>query len=168
MAHLSVALAVEVRGIRVTWRLDDVALDDGDVLAQLPLSIAGAPTLDLDDEAVAATDEGGRLPLVMRAGQDEDGDPLHQWSVGRSSSGPVSVSYLAEPVAAEPRAATPPLELRAEGGGLSGALKCFLLLPPGPEGLTFDVRWIAPPLVGRAKSRPGSWTAVSSLGEGGG
>jgi predicted metalloprotease with PDZ domain len=166
MAHLSVTLAVEVRGIRVTWRLDDVALDDGDVLAQLPVSIAGAPTLDLEDEAVTATDEGGRLPLVMRAGDDEDGDPLHQWSVGRSSSGPVSVSYLAEPVAAEPQAATPPLELRAEGGGLSGALKCFLLLPSGPEGLTFDVRWIAPPLVGRATSRPASWTAVSSLGEG--
>lgn len=165
MAHLSVTLAVEVRGILVTWRLDDVALDEGDVLAQLPLSIAGAPTLDLDDEAVTATDEGGRLPLVRSLGEDEDGDALHVWRVGRPTSGSVSVSYLAEPVAGEPRAATPPLELRAEGGGLSGALKCFVLLPPGPEDLTFDLRWVAPPLEGRATSGPGSWTAVSSLGE---
>ena len=43
MAHLSVTLAVEVRGLLVTWRLDDVAHDEDDVLAQLPLSIAGAP-----------------------------------------------------------------------------------------------------------------------------
>ena len=161
MAHLSLRLAVEVRGILVTWRLDDVALDEDDVLAQLPLSIAGAPTLDLDEEAVTATDEGGRLPLVTSLSEDEEGDPLRVWRVRRPTSGPVSVSYLAEPVDAEPRAATPPLELRAEGAGLSGALKCFLVLPPGPEDLTFEVRWIRP-------DAPGDWSAVSSLGEGDG
>ncbi len=161
MAHLSVTLAVEDRGLLVTWRLDDVALAEGDVLAQLPLSIAGAPTLDLEGEAVVASDARGRLPLGTGLGEDEDGDPLRLWRVGRPTSGPVAVTYLAEPVAAEPRAATPPLELRAEGGGLSGALKCLVVLPPGPDDLTFDVRWIAP-------DPPGAWTAVSSLGEGDG
>ncbi len=145
----------------MTCRLDDVAHGEDDVLAQLPLSIAGAPTLDLDGEAVAATDAHGRLPLVTSLSEDEDGDPLRVWRVGRPTSGPVSLSYLAEPVSAEPRAATPPLELRAEGAGLSGALKCFLVLPPGPEDLTFDVHWIRP-------DPPGDWAAVSSLGEGDG
>ena len=43
MAHLSVTAAVEVRGILVTWRLDDVALDAGDVLAQLHLHVLDGP-----------------------------------------------------------------------------------------------------------------------------
>jgi predicted metalloprotease with PDZ domain len=83
--------------------------------------------------------------------------------VERSTLGAVEVSYLAQPVTEEPRAATPPLELRAEGVGLSGALKCFLVLPEGPEDLTFELRWTSPEGVDGPAD---SWVAVSSLGEG--
>jgi len=116
-AHLLVTLAVNPRGVRVKWRLDDVGLNAGEPLCQLALPIAGAPTLQLDGE-VSATDEAGTDPLVTSL--DDDGDEVRTWSVGRSTSGPIEVSYLAEPVAAEPRPATPPLELRGEGVGLSG------------------------------------------------
>ena len=85
--------------------------------------------------------------------------------MGRSTTGPVEVSYLAEPNAEEPRPATPPLELRKAGVGLSGALKCFLVLPPGPEDLTFEVRWTRS---GTGGGPANGWKAVSSLGEGDG
>lgn len=165
MAHLLVTLAVDPRGVLVTWRLVDVALDAGEPLGQLPLSIVGAPTLQFDGEVVAATDELGPVPLVTSLTEDDDGGHLRMWSVGRSTFGPVEVSYLVEPVAEEPRPATPPLELRGEGVGLSGALKCFLVLPPGPEDLTFELRWNRPDAGDRP---PDSWMAVSSLGEGDG
>lgn len=161
MAQLLVTLAVDPRGVLVRWRLDDVALDAGEPLAQLPRSIAGAPTVQLEDEAVAATDELGPIPLACRPAEDDDSVQLRRWSVGRSTAGPIEVSYLAEPVAVQPRPATPPLELRGEGAGLSGALKCFLVLPPGPEDLTFELRWNRP-------AGPDNWIAVSSLGEGDG
>lgn len=163
-AHLLVTLAVDPRGVRVKWRLDDVGLNSGEPLCQLALSIAGAPTLQLDGE-VSAMDEAGAVPLVMSLAEDDDGDEVRTWSVGRSTSGTIEVSYLAEPVAAEPRPATPPLELRREGVGLSGALKCFLVLPPGPEDLTFELRWSRP---GAGDGSVDSWMAVSSLGEGDG
>ena len=163
MAHLLVTLSTGPRGVWVAWQLDGVALKAGDPVGQMPLSIAGAPTLQLECE-VAATDELGPVPLVTRLTESDEGEALRCWSVGRSTFGAVAVSYLAEPVAEEPRAATPPLELRREGVGLSGALKCFLVLPPGPEDLTFELRWDG--LVGCGGSREG-WM-VSSLGEGDG
>ncbi|MFC4132201.1 hypothetical protein ACFOZ4_16470 [Hamadaea flava] len=154
-------LTVGPRGVLVTWRLDGVTLNTEETLGQLPLSIAGAPTLQLDDAAVTARDALGAVPLIMSISEDDDGDPRRRWSVRRSTSGPIEVSYLAEPVAKEPLPATAPLELRAEGVGLSGALKCFLILPPGPEDLTFTVRWDRP-------ATSDSWMAVTSLGEGDG
>ncbi|MDQ3165537.1 MAG: hypothetical protein M3Q17_05150 [Actinomycetota bacterium] len=78
--------------------------------------------------------------------------------------GLVEVSYLARPILDEPRPATPPLELRREGIGFSGAAKCFLVLPPGPEDLTFELRWEQPSGGDAAEN----WMTVSSLGEGSG
>lgn len=164
MAHLLVTLATAPSGVMVTWQLDGVALDVGEWLGQLPLSIAGAPTLQLEG-GLTATDERGPVPLVTSLTETDEGEELRCWSVGRSTSGPIEVSYLAEPVAEEPRPATPPLELRKEGAGLSGALKCFLVLPPGPEDVTFELRWEGP--TGSEGSSDG-WMSVSSLGEGDG
>lgn len=165
MAHLVVTLAVVPRGILVTWRLDDVAFAAGDPLAQLPVSIAGAPTLQVEGESVRATDRIGPVPLVTSLTERDDGERLRFWSSERSTSGTVEVSYLAEPVAEEPRPANPPLELREEGIGLSGALKCILALPPGPEDLTFELRWNLP---AERDGSPDKWMTVSSLGEGDG
>lgn len=165
MAHLLVTLAADPLGVLVTWRLDDIALNVGEPLGQLPLSIAGAPTLELGSEGVAATDDLGPVPLVMSLIESDDGEHLRCWTVGRSTEGPVEVSYLAEPVSAQPQPATPPLELRREGVGLSGALKCILILPPGPEDLTFELRWNRPV---RRDGLADRWMAVSSLGEGDG
>jgi predicted metalloprotease with PDZ domain len=163
MTHLLVTLAVDPRGVLVTWLLDDVALKAGETLGQLPLSIAGAPTLQLVAENVTATDALGPVPLVLSVAENDDGGHRRCWNVGRSTFGPIEVSYLAEPAAEEPLPATPPLELRGEGVGLSGALKCFVVLPPGPQDLTFELRWNRP--VGKDRSCDG-WMAVTSLGEG--
>lgn len=163
MTSLLVTLAVAPRGLLVTWRLQGVVLDEGEPLGQLPLSIAGAPTLQLDGEAVRASDDCGAIPLVTSLTENEDGERLRRWNVKRPTTGPVEVSYLAEPASAEPRPATPPLEFRGEGGGLSGAVKCFLILPPGPKDLTFGLRW---DMSAPGQDSADSWMAVSSLGEG--
>lgn len=163
-AHLAVTLAVEPQGVRVTWRLDGIELRAGQPLGQLALSIAGAPTVQLDG-AVTAMDQRGQVPLDTGLAEDDEGEEVRRWGVARATYGPIEVSYLAEPVTAEPRGATPPLELRREGVGLSGALKCFLVLPPGPDELTFEVRWSRP---GAGDGAAEGWMAVSSLGEGDG
>jgi hypothetical protein len=136
---------------------------DGETLGQLRLSIAGAPTLQLEDGAVTAKDALGAVPLAVTMSDGDGDEPRRCWTVGRSTSGPIEMSYLAEPAVTEPAPAIAPLELRAEGGGLSGALKCFLVLPPGPEDLTFVLRWSRPD--GQDRTCDG-WMAVTSMGEG--
>ena len=162
MTHLRVTLGVDADGLRVVWRCDGVAFDAGQPLAQLPLSIAGAPTIELAGDALAAADDAGPLPLVASVGDDADGEPFRRWNVERATVGPVKVSYLAQPIVEEPRPTSPPIDLRREGTGFSGAAKCFLALPPEPEDLTFEVRWEQP----TGHGMTGNWMAVSSLGEG--
>lgn len=162
MTHLRVSLADDPRGVAVVWRLDGIAFDAGKTLGQLSTSIAGAPAIDLDDDAVTATDDLGPIPLVAGVEEVSDGPPVRQWRAARSTVGPVEFSYLGEPVSAEPRATTPPLELRREGPGLSGALKCLLVLPPGPDDLAFEVHWRPP----SGQDAGDGWMVVSSLGEG--
>jgi len=162
MAHLLVTLAVQPRGIFVGWRLNDVEFDVGDCLGQLPVFVAGTPSVDLKADDIAASDGLGALDLRMSLREGDEGELLKVWEVGRSTRGPVDVSYLARPITEPPTAATPPLDLRAEGVGICGALKCLLVLPPGPENLTFELHWNPP----EREGGPGSWLAVSSLGEG--
>ena len=165
MTHLRVSLSVASEGVRVAWRLDGVAFEAGEPLVELPLAIAGAPAIELDGADLAATDDSGPLQLVTSLAEDREGEPVRRWSPERSTVGAVEVSYLARPVAEPPRPATPPLELRGEGTGLSGALKCFLALPARPEDLTFELHW--EPVAGGPGDTE-NWMAVTSLGEGDG
>lgn len=163
MPHLSVSLAVQRDGaVRVTCVWDTVSLDPHQTLAETPSTIAGAPTVELATDAVTAHDDRGPLPLTVHVVEDDEGEPTRCWQVGRKTSGPIEYSYAAHPAAEEPRAAMPPLELRAEGSGLSGALKCFVLLPPGPEELTFDLHWSTST---GPKNATNGWLGVCSLGE---
>jgi predicted metalloprotease with PDZ domain len=164
MTHLDLRLRVEPDGVRMVWRLEGAAFDTGGAVAELPLSIAGAPTIELADDELSAADDAGPLRLVRSVEDDAEGEPAHRWRAERAGVGDVEVSYLARPDTAEPRPATPPLELRREGTGLSGALKCFLLLPVGHPDATFELRW-EPPLGVRPAE---GWLAVTSLGEGDG
>jgi M61 glycyl aminopeptidase len=153
---------VEPAGVRVVWRLQGVGFAAGQPFAKLPLSVAGAPAIELGDEALSVADDAGPLGLVGSVEDDADGDPARVWRVDRASVGVVRTSYLALPHADPPRPATPPLELRREGTGLSGALACFLVLPLGPADLPFELGWEEPRPAGSTEAP----RFVSSLGEG--
>ena len=155
MAHLTVHLTPVAEGIGVTWRLDDVELEDGAVLAQIVVEIAGTRTVGLDDAEVRARDASGDLPLVATV-EEEDGESWRRWRVGRRTSGSLTVSYLAVPSEDAASPGAPPIDLRREGEAGSGALKSFVALPPGPSDLAFVLRCDLAP--GR--------TAAASSGEG--
>lgn len=162
MTHLQVSLGVDPDGLRVVWRLTGVRFESGQRFAQLPLSIAGAPTIELAAADLAAVDDSGALPLVMTVESDADSEPIRTWRAERATVGPVEVSYLARPITDEPGPTAPPIDLRRQGTGLSGAVKCFLVLPAEPADLTFEVRWEPP----TGDWMAGDWMAVSTLGEG--
>lgn len=157
MVQLSVTLRGVPEGLAVAWHLRGRQFEAGDVICELPTSVAGAPTVDLAASNLVVTDDSG--PLACEWSSDGEDPVVRRWAARRETVGDVRVAYLAAPVTEAARPATPPLELRAEGGGFSGALKCFLAMPSGPEDLTFEMRWVPPTWAERA------WTLVTSLGE---
>ncbi|WP_088282138.1 hypothetical protein [Kineosporia sp. A_224] len=160
MAHLEVTLGLVADGLRVNWRLEGAELSAGTRLGHLAMSIAGAPTSKLDGNGLTATDEIGSITLAESLVDGPDGD-LRVWTVERSTAGTVDVSYVARPVNAPQRPAVPPIDLRREGDGLSGACACFLVLPPATENISFNLRW--EPSV--ALDTDQRWASVCSLGE---
>jgi predicted metalloprotease with PDZ domain len=154
MALLRVDLAPLAEGVRVRWRLEGVTLPAHGVLAEIPVEIAGTPTVALGEPGLRAVDERGVLELVT-AVEDVDGTRLRRWRVRRATAGPLEVSYLALPADVASRPGTPPLDLRREDGGGSGALSCFVVLPPGPADTRVELR--CTPADG--------WSVVSSLGD---
>src|SRR4051812_20648455 len=97
MGHLLVTLTPASRAVLVTWQLHDVVLDHGEPLGQLPLSVAGAPTLQLADDARSASDDRGATPPTPSTTKNEDAKLTPQWSVPRATPGPAEPSYRAEP-----------------------------------------------------------------------
>ena len=74
------------------WQLDGIAFDSGETLGQLCTSVAGAPAVDLADDAVAATDDLGPIPLTAGVDEVPDGTPVRRWRAARSTVGPVEFS----------------------------------------------------------------------------
>ena len=104
----------------------------------------------------------GRSHLRQQTKTMRKASLLRGWTVQRASVGSITVAVSGS---AERRGAArgdTTAGLRREGGGLSGALKCFLVLPPGPEDLIFELRWQNSPT---EADDPG-WTGVTSWGEG--
>lgn len=155
MAQLSVSLSVEAARVRVSWLLSGLTFEAGEVLARQPVSIAGAPTVAVPEAALVARDDLGRLPVAVEFAEGDEGGRVREWRLARGSTGPIEVLHPAEPIDADPLPATPPLELRREGRGLSGALKCLMVMPAAPDDTDFEL----------AVSCPSAWRVATSLGE---
>lgn len=91
--HLRTTLRTDPAGLRVAWRLSGVELGEGDVVGQLPPTIAGAPTIDLGDGELVAVDDGGPVALTASVEEDEEDGRVRRWRPDRATT-----STTGEPV----------------------------------------------------------------------
>lgn len=161
MSRLTVTLEPTSAGLLVEWELEPVELANGEVVALLPHAIAGAPVIELAAEELQARDAIGPVLLGYDEEVSDQGASVRTWRASRATTGPVSVSYLARPVEVEPIAGRPPVDLRREGEGLSGAIKGFLAQPAVEHVGDVRLRW-RQPMEGTSTS---GWWCVTSLGE---
>lgn len=161
VSHLSLTLSSEADGLKVDSRWDGLELRAGEVLGQIRLSIAGAPCIDLPADALTAGDERGPLPLSP-AMDTAEGEQVRQWTVQRATKGQITFTYKARAIAEWLPSPNPPLELRREGDGFSGAVKCFLVTPPSVGEVSFDLAWESS---ATPTERSDGATLVCSLGE---
>lgn len=147
-------------GVQVTLEAPEVA--EGDVLLEMPLVLAMAPSALQDSSALAAQDAAG--PLALRV----EHDPLdprgflqeRRWRTTRATRGDVVVRYAATPREITPETRPGPLfDLRGERDGFHGSGPIIIALPPEgwprPVSLDWDLSGMAPGARG-----------ASSLGEG--
>lgn len=127
-----------------------------------PVKFAGVKAVDYDTDDIAITDDAGAIPLEGTMDDPDTGGFLYweRWSPTRTTQGDISISYRAPIELVVPRLGSgPPFDLRAQGGGLSGAANTFMLMPDTARPFTIRIRWNLDAL------EPGS-IAVSSFGEG--
>lgn len=149
----------EIGHVDVSMVLDGLGTGAGATLVRLPLVVTNVDTVATDLRDVEARDTRGVLALTLRD-EGEGAAAARHWLADRATEGPVTLRYRV-PIGSRTatRGAAPPLELRSEAGGFSGAGSTFLLLPPQAPPARLSVRWDLTALA------PGT-VAASSLGPG--
>ncbi len=163
--HIVLAPRVDQRrvsevGVQVTLEAPYAA--DGDVLLEMPLVHAMAPSALQDSSALTAQDDAG--PLALRVEHDLlDPSGFRQdrrWRTTRATRGDVVVRYAATPREITSQTRPGPLyDMRGERDGFHGSGSIIIALPPEgwprPVGVDWDLSGMAPGARG-----------ASSLGEG--
>jgi hypothetical protein len=146
--------------VRMTFAADGI--EAGAAFLRTPVKFAGVDAVAYSDDEVEVTDARGAVPIEQVLDDPDAGGFLYwrRWTAGRSIDGEVTLSYRAPLTVMTPKlGAGPPFDLRPQGGGLSGSLNTFLVMPDTDRPFMIDIRWELDALA------PGS-IGVTSFGEG--
>lgn len=127
-----------------------------------PVKFAGVDAVHYEVDDIAIADDAGEIPLEATVDDPDAGGFLYwaRWSPARPTQGDITLTYRAPIELVIPRLGSgPPFDLRAQGGGLSGAANTFMIMPDTSRPFTIRIRWDLDALAPRA-------IGVSSFGEG--
>ncbi len=140
--------------------LESPKIAAGATLVKMPVLVVSIPTARYDGDALKARDDDGNLPLTIK---DEPPTPTsteRRWLVSRATRGDVVLSFRASPREITPTTRNGPLfDLRANGGGMTGAGVTFIPIPDTSFPYRVSLKW---DLSGVAPGSRGVW----SLGDG--
>lgn len=148
--------------IDITTNISDITWPAGDPFLRTPVKFAGVPGVAYAPNDIVASDGAGAITLQESVDDPDAGGFLYfrRWTSGRDVGPDVKLKYRAPIELMVPKLGSgPPFDLRAAGGGFSGAGNTFLLLPDTDRPFMIEIAWQLDALA------PGS-IAVSSFGEG--
>jgi len=146
---------VKMRISGVEWKADEPFL-------RIPVKFAGVPAVGYSLGDLHASDASGPIELIQTVDEPDAGGFLYyrRWKPGRDAGPEVTLDYRAPIERYVPElGAGPPFDLRAQGGGISGATNTFLAHPDSDKIFMTRISWDLSALA------PGS-IGVTSLGEG--
>jgi hypothetical protein len=157
---------VDARGaptwVDVTTRISGMEWQAGEPFLRIPVKFAGVPAVAYGVSDLSLSDASGPIPLRENLDEPDAGGFLYfrRWSAGRDVAGDVSLSYRAPIELRVPElGAGPPFDLRADGGGFSGAGNNFLVVPDTAQPFRIRIDW-------RLDQLSAGSIGVSSFGEG--
>lgn len=161
-ASLDLELSLTPDGLHVSYVVAGVQVDAGAPFLDMPGDVVGVHCVDLRHSNLEIRDDSGEIPSTLKssAPATSAGGSSGNTEVvlGRTTRGPVRVSYVARPrpVGSSLEGGHPPIGLRQGKNGASGQGRTFLLLPRLECSFRFFLRW------GQSRGHVG----VSSAGEG--
>ncbi|MEE3624325.1 hypothetical protein UCD39_10055 [Nitrospirillum sp. BR 11752] len=128
--------------VDVTVEIPSLAVAAGAPLLRLPLVTDNVQSVAETLTDLTASDRDGPVTLTAKDDADTPTRAYRHWTAARPVQGTLTVRYRA-PITtqANPRGAAPPLELRTDGGGFSGAAGTFLIMPESQTAYGLTVRW---------------------------
>jgi len=169
LPNLSITLApggIDANGnpawIDITTRISGISWTAGEPFLRIPAKFAGVPGVEYKDDNLRARDGSGPVALTASLDEPDAGGFIYfrRWSPQRDTGEEITLHYRAPIAAQVPKlGAGPPFDLRAQGGGLSGAGNTFIVIPDTSDPFMIEIHWNLDALA------PGS-IGVSSFGEG--
>jgi hypothetical protein len=148
--------------IEISTVISGISWAAGDPFLRIPARFAGVPGVAYDEDKLAAYDGAGRIPLTPSVDEPDTGGFIYfrRWSPDRNTGDEITLRYRAPIEMLVPKlGAGPPFDLRAQGGGFSGAGNTFILMPDTDRPFTIEIKW-------NLESLANGSIAVSSFGEG--
>ncbi|HKX55164.1 MAG TPA: hypothetical protein VJN01_03650, partial [Xanthomonadales bacterium] len=148
--------------IDVTTRVAGVDWKAGEPFLRIPAKFAGVPGVEYSDDNLKVSDTNGAVPLTASIDDPDAGGFIYfrRWSPERDTGADITLQYRAPIAMLIPKlGAGPPFDLRAQGGGFSGAGNTFIVMPDTSQPFMIEIHWDLAALA------PGS-IGVSSFGEG--
>ncbi len=148
--------------VDVSTRITGMSWDEGKPFLRIPAQFAGVPGVAYESEDVTVSDAEGPAALTVTVDDPDAGGFIYyrRFTAARALSGKVTVIYRAPIRLLVPKlGAGPPFDLRAAGGGFSGAGNTFIVMPDTSRPFMIEIHWQL------GKLAPGS-IGVSSFGEG--
>jgi len=149
--------------VEVSMRISGIEFAADAPFLLTPVKFASVQAVPYAIDDVSASDAAGAIPLRQTIDDPDEGGFLYyrRWSAVRAVENEVTLRYRAPIGLVVPSLGSgPPFDLRAAGGGISGAGSTFLIVPDaGDNPFSMTINWNVEAL------RPGS-IGVSSFGRG--
>lgn len=148
--------------IDITTRISGINWKAGEPFLRIPAKFASVPGVEYDESNLAASDDAGPISLTASIDDPDAGGFIYfrRWSPQRDTGDEITLQSRAPIEMRVPKlGAGPPFDLRAQGGGFSGAGNTFIVMPDTSQPFMIEIHWDLEALV------PGS-IGVSSFGEG--
>jgi hypothetical protein len=148
--------------IDITTRVSGISWKAGEPFLRIPAKFAGVPGVEYADENLTASDGSGAVALTASIDEPDAGGFIYfrRWSPQRDTGESITLQSRAPIAMLVPKlGAGPPFDLRAQGGGFSGAGNNFIVMPDTSQPFMIEIHWNLAALAAGSMG-------VSSFGEG--
>ena len=130
--------------VDITTRISGINWTAGEPFLRIPAKFASVPGVEYDENNLSASDDAGPILLTASIDDPDAGGFIYfrRWSPQRDTGDDITLQHRAPIEMQMPKlGAGPPFDLRAQGGGFSGAGNTFIVMPDTSRPFMIEIHW---------------------------